>query len=234
MVEVDYVTTKLPIKDLQRNLSKNIAVLFRGPMRPTPANVAIHNSLLINELRSFGYNVTSYLATWPNYNNYNSLELLSMQLYDNVLLQQIPTTQLKENVKRESYGIYPVSNVFQMYYQSKIAIDLIIASDTYDYIIHSRTDLRIKFGKYIQDWFSHDHYVSPVPDTPWICDWIGIATPDLMQKAWNYVNLKQLGILIDNSEIPEQILTSMMANYKVPVKTAKTEEIWLDPMRVRF
>jgi hypothetical protein len=233
-MEIDMVGTKLPIKDLQRNMGTKVAVLFRGPMRPSPYTTAIHTSLLMNELKSYGYNITTYLVTWPEYKDYNALELISMGLYDNVLLQQIPTKQLESHVKRKSYGIYPNSNVFNMYHQSKTAIDLIIASDDYDYIVHSRTDLHVKFGKYIQDWFDPDFYGSPNPDTPWICDWIGIATPDIMHKAWNYVTHNQLGKLIDESEIPEQILMSMIDKHNIAIKTNEVEEIWLDPDRVRF
>jgi hypothetical protein len=233
-MKIDMVATKLPMTDIQQNLSTKVAVLFRGPLRPTPYDVAIHTSLLINELKSFGYDVTSYLVTWPEYKDYNALELLTMKLYDNVFLQQVPIRQLERYVKKKNYGIYPVSNVFNMYYQSKVAIDLIIASDTYDYIIHSRTDLRVKFGKHIQDWFDPEYYVSPIPDTPWICDWIGVATPDIMQKTWNYVSHEQLGKLVDNSEIPESILMSIIEKHNIKVKTNEVEEIWLDPLRVRF
>lgn len=233
-MKIDLVETKLPILNIQQNMGTKIAILFRGPLRPSPYTVAVHTSLLINELKSYGYDVTSYLVTWPEYEDYNALELMNMRLYDNVLMQQVPTKQLERHVKRKSYGIYPISNVFNMYYQSKIAIDLIIASDTYDYIIHSRTDLRVKFGKHMQDWFDPKCYVSPKPNTPWICDWIGVATPDIMQKAWNYVSHSQLGRLVDNSEVPEQILTSIMENYNITVKTTEVEEIWLDPDRVNI
>lgn len=232
-MEIDYVTTKLPIKDLQKNMSKKIALLFRGPLRPDPYSVAIHTNLLKNELISYGFQVTTYLATWMTYKEHNANELLSMGFYDNVIVQQSPSReQVERCTKRESYGIYPIANVFGMYYQSKIAIDLISSADDYDYIVHSRTDLRVKFGKHIQDWFDPTQYVSPTNQTPWICDWIGIATPEIMQKSWDYINYHELGRLIDNSEVPEYILMNIMKNNNIDIKTCDTEEIWLDPKRV--
>ena len=218
--------------DINYNFNKKIAVLFRGPIRPDLDTVVSYSARLLQELRYAGFNVTSYIATWKDYNKDEVKKILATDLYNNVILQQKPTPErIKQYVSRECYGIYPTSNVFNMYYQSKTAIDLIAATDEYNYIVHSRTDLYIKFGKYINDWFDGEQYSSPVRKTPWICDWISIAKPDIMQSAWNYYTNKQLGILIDNTEIPEHILISMIEHNNIQVKICDVEDIWLNPDR---
>ncbi len=229
---IDSFKTELPFNDLRQNLNKKIAVLFRGPLRPTPYAAAIHTNLLTNELKSQGFQVTTYLATWMRYKNYDANDLISMGLYDNIIVQQPPTSaQVKRCTSRESYGIYPISNVYGMYYQSKTALDVITSADDYDYVVHSRTDLRAKFGKHVSNWFQPNVYMTPVNTTPWVCDWISVAQPDIMRKVWNYDNFGNLGHLIDTTDVPEMILMSMMKHYNITVKTAELEELWLDPDR---
>ena len=52
-----------------------------------------------------------------------------------------------------------------------------------------------------------------------------------MQNAWNYIDYGQLGRLIDNTDVPEYILSMIMKHHNVTVKTNDVEEIWLDPNR---
>jgi hypothetical protein len=230
-MQVDVINISTRSK-LHRNFNKKVAVLFRGPVRPNAATVAVNTALLIDELRFNGFNVSSYLATWSDYNSDEVNKLLSRGLYDNVILQKMPTKEhIKKYVTRDTYGIYPISNVYNMYYQSETAIDFIIQSDNYDYIVHSRTDLRIRFGKQIHDWFSQQYYVMSTNNTPWICDWIGIATPEIMQKAWNFKDRYQLGELIDNTNVPEYVAMMIMKYHNISTRTNTAEEIWLDPNR---
>ena len=189
---IDKIKLHNPI-NLRSNFNKKIAVLFRGPIRPNAEAVAANTSGLIEELRFAGYNVTPYLATWSNYNRAEVMKLLSMGLYDNIIMQQLPTREhIRRCVNRDSYGIYPIVNVYGMYYQSKTAIDLIASANNYNYIVHSRTDLHVRFGKHLHEWFDNDKYVSPINETPWICDWIGIATPEIMQNGNNKKNDNRL------------------------------------------
>jgi len=231
-MEIDQIITSFPIKEIMENSLIKIALLFRGPMRPTPYATAIHTSLLRNELRLQGFNVTTYLATWMTYKNYDANDLMSMGLYDNIIVLQPPSpAQVKRCTSRKSYGIYPISNVFGMYYQSKTALDIITSADDYDYVIHSRTDMRVKFGTHIHNWLDPVNYVSPPQTTPWICDWIGVANPITMKKAWDYKTFDNLGGLIDTTEVPEHILESIMKINNIHNKTSELEDLWLDPDR---
>jgi hypothetical protein len=212
-----------------------VAVLFRGPVRPDIASV----STRCNEFMSQFANVqnvefTTYLATWRKWRDHSATDLIHLDQFDNVIMQAEPTDA---QIARAT-GIATLPNgaeirpVFNMYYQSKTALDVIHAADDYDYIVHSRTDMRMIMGETMAEWFDNAAYTAPhVHPHPWMCDQFGIAPAAMMYAAWNYGSIAQLGKDIEAADIPERVLQNRIDALGIPVKAPKYALWDLDPRR---
>jgi hypothetical protein len=189
---------------------------------------------------------TTYLATWRGWKQYKASDLIAMDLFDNVIMQTEPTdTQIERatKIKKLPKGA-EIRPVFNMYYQSKTALDIIHAADDYDFIVHSRTDMVMQFGEHLPSWFDQNAYVAPhvtgifAPHAPHIpaeemfmCDQFGVAPAGMMHAAWNYGSVSDLGQLIEAADIPERILENMMSKANIPARTAPWAAWQLDPNR---
>lgn len=225
-----------------------IAILFRGPVRPQPSSVVARFMEFMGHFRELptGVEVHTYLATWNRWRGHKAAELLALDLFDNVLMQQAPTEAHRQrctNLTKLPNGA-DIEPVFNMYYQSKTALDWIVRSDTYSYIIHTRTDLQMILGQHINDWFDPDYYVAPhvpgvfAPHAPhiraedlWICDQFGVATGENMHRAWDYGEISDLGRRIESADKPEAVLQGMIEDAGIPMRTAPYLTWNLDPSR---
>lgn len=212
-----------------------IAILFRGPVRPQPASVVDRFKEFMSQFNGAqGVEIHTYLATWRRWKQHKASDLISLDLFDNVIMQEAPTAEHHRRctpISKLPKGA-DVEPVFNMYYQSKTALDLIVRSDNYSYIVHTRTDMRMLMGQHINEWFDPDHYVAPhVHPNPWMCDQFGIATGETMHKAWDYGDISNLGKLIESADIPERILEMMMDRAGIKAKAAPYAAWQLDPMR---
>jgi len=106
---------------------------------------------------------------------------------------------------------------------------VITGAADYDYIIHSRTDMNMLFGDKLEQWFDKEHYVSPHNNPPWICDWIGVATPENMLKSWDYGTLENLGKLIDETNVPEHIVTNIIDTAGVKRRIGHAHKCYIEP-----
>ena len=210
-----------------------IAVLFRGPLRPNPASVRDKVNDFMQLFAGSNAEVHTYLATWRNWHHHKASDLINLDMFDNVLMQTEPTLeQIKRCTKIDHLqnGSH-ISTVFNMYYQSKTALDLIVNTDDYDYIVHTRTDLYMSLAQ-PEQWFDPVYYVAPhVHPNPWMCDQFGIATAANMHRAWDYGTLEQLGRRIEAAAIPESVLQTMIDEAHIPVRTAPYHYWQLDPLR---
>lgn len=212
-----------------------IAVLFRGPVRPNLQSVVARCSEFMQQF-SGAQNVEfhTYLATWRYWRQQKASDLINLDLFNNVIMQEMPTDAHRQRCTKltklpNGADIEPVYN---MYYQSKTALDLIVRSDTYSYIIHNRTDLQMLFGEHINSWFDPNYYVAPhVHPHPWMCDQFGVAPGAMMHKAWDYGELDNLGRLIEAADKPEAVLQTMIDTAGIPVRTAQYRSWILDPTR---
>ena len=213
-----------------------IAVLFRGPVRPNPDKVVerynefmTHFDNLVPQIE-----VHTYLATWRTWKSHNASELLALNLFDNVLMQTAPTEAHRlrcTKLTRLPNGAH-IEPVFNMYYQSKTALDLIVNADTYNFIVHTRTDLQMVMCPDLSQWFDPNYYVTiHAKPNPWTCDQFGIATGEMMHKAWDYGDIGNLGKLIEAADKPEAILEMMIEAANIPVRTAPYQVWNLDPTR---
>ena len=215
-----------------------IAVLFRGPIRPTQNSVIDRVKEFMGHFANItpDIQITTYLATWRTWKQYNASELLALDLFDNVIMQTPPTAEHWSRCT--SLSNLPngcnIEPVFKMYYQSKTALDLIINADNYDFIVHTRTDLQMILGQYINDWFDINYFVAPhIHPTSWMNDQFGIAPAHMMHKAWDYENMANFKRLIEIADKPEAILQTMIDEAGIKVRTAQYIAWNLDPMRNR-
>lgn len=224
-----------------------VAVLFRGPVRPDVGSVAARCGEFMSQFNGAQNAVfTTYLATWRTWRQHRASELMAMDLFDNVIMQTEPTDEQIERCTRlkklpNGANIRPV---FNMYYQSKTALDVIRAADDYDFIVHSRTDMAMQMGPHISQWFDGGAYTAPhvpgvaaphaphiKPEDLWMCDQFGIAPAAMMHAAWDYGSMERLGAMIEAADIPERILQNMIHANGIPVK-APPAAVWeLDPRR---
>jgi len=216
-----------------------IAILFRGPIRPNPQSVIDRYTEFMNQFINVVSNsgpivIHTYLATWRNWKNHNASDLLSLNLFNNVLMQEEPveeTRTLCTKIQKLPNGA-DIIPVYNMYYQSKMALNLIENSNNYDYVIHTRTDAQVILNQFIPEWFDSNNYVAPhVHPEPWMNDQFGIAPAKLMYSAWDYGTIENLGKMIESADIPERVLEFMMRNASIPVKAGKYVAFNLDPNR---
>lgn len=209
-----------------------IAVLFRGPLRPNPMKCMEYMDTCLDQFRATGHEIVTYLVTWRNFKEHRAAELLALDKFDNVIMLTEPSKeQIARCTTRPRYDYYETYCVYYMYYQNKTAWDIICNADQYDYVVNGRTDLWVDFGPHLNEWFDPDYYVSPENNAPWINDWIGVATPENMQKSWNFGNYQTLGHLIDNTNVSEHILMTIQDHHGVKRRTAPLINKLLDPDR---
>lgn len=224
-----------------------IAVLFRGPMRPDTDSVVARCSEFMNQLRQItNAEFHTYLATWRSWRDHKASTVLGMDLFDNVIMQTEPTDAQIERatkIKRLPNGA-AIRPVYNMYYQSKTALDLIHAADDYAFIIHTRTDMVMDLGQHLPQWFDAEAYTAPhvpglaAPHAPhipaadmWMCDQFGIAPAPWMQRAWDYGSTAELGRRIEAADKPEAVLQTMIEEAHIPVKAPPHAHWVLDPRR---
>ena len=217
-------------------MSTKIAVLFRGPIRPNPGSVVERVKEFMNHFANVnpGVQVSTYLATWRTWKQYNASELLALDLFDNVIMQTPPT--IEHWSRCTPLTKFPngaeIEPVFKTYYQSKTALDVIVNADTYNYIIHTRTDMQMILSEHLNTWFDEDYYVAPhIHPYPFMNNQFGVAPGHIMHKAWDYGSISNFKRLIETAENPESILQTMIDEAGIKVRTAPYIAWNLDPKR---
>jgi hypothetical protein len=211
-----------------------IAILFRGPIRPTSASVIERYHNFMSQFRGLDIEIHTYLTTWRTWKNYKASEVMSLDLFDNVIMQTEPTDAHRLRCTKltnlpNGADILPV---FNMYYQSKTALDLIVKADTYNYIVHTRTDMKMIMCDDLNQWFDPNFYTTcHVKPNPWTCDQYGVAPGEMMHRAWDYGDISNLGRMIEAADKPETILEMMLEAANIPAKVAPYKLWQLDPNR---
>lgn len=213
-----------------------IAVLFRGPVRPSKDGVFARVAEFLNQFNGLPVEIHTYLATWRNWKGTKAADLINLDIFDNVIMQTEPRPELAFHrtiaKSDKTPGIWNIPTTYNMYYQSKAALDLIHAADDYDYIVHTRTDLQMIMAPYFDQWFVPGHYVTiHTHPNPWMCDQVGVAPAAMMQAAWDYGTLANLGRMFEVAIRPEHVLEMMIDSKNIPVRTAQYTAWQLDPNR---
>lgn len=209
-----------------------IAILFRGPVRPNPRSVYDKYRHFMEQFRGMDAEIHTYLATWRYWHHHRAMDLAAQDIFDNVLVMEEPTLrQVKActNIDWIANGM-PIHGVYNMYHQSKIALDLIMDADQYDYIVHTRTDLWMWMDQ-MDQWFC-DSYVAPhVHPLEIMCDQFGVAPAAVMHRAWDHGTKAELGKMLEAAEIPESVLQMMIERAGITAKKGPYKIWQLDPLR---
>lgn len=209
-----------------------IAILFRGPVRPNPASVEQKVRYFMQQFNGAQAEIHTYLACYRNWHHHKATDIIGRDLFDNVIMLTEPgQAQIRQctDLDMIKNGM-PIHSPYKMYTLSKIALDVIMESDRYDYIVHTRTDLWMQMNP-IQEWFT-DEYVAPhITGDPWMCDQFGVAPAEIMHKAWDYGTKENLNKLFHAAAIPETVLEMIMAPHGIKLKKGPYSHWQLDPMR---
>jgi hypothetical protein len=210
-----------------------IAILFRGPVRPNINSVTQKIQFFMDQFSGFPAKIHTYLACYRYWHHHRAIDLISSDWFNNVIMLTEPgAEQIRQctDLHQIRNGM-PIHSPYKMYTLSKIALDTVVQSDDYDYIIHTRSDLWMRMDP-LQEWFVPDTYVAPhVTGDPWMCDQFGVAPADIMHKAWDYGTKENLDHLFRSAAIPETVLELMMAKHDIKVKKGPYSQWHLDPMR---
>ena len=198
-----------------------IAVLFRGPVRPT-AETAVNNIKLLTDCLS-GYDVTTYLWAW------NTEMARKVNCDINILDQEPSQDEIARVVNTTNY------NCFKQYWVMKRAIKFINSHRKYDFIIQSRTDTKIVFDKSeLPNWFDEKHYVTihyHGQRASYVNDQIGVASVLTMYDAWNYKTFDILNEFMQKARQPEDVLDNIIVMYNVKLKIGRLKVWELDERR---
>jgi len=195
-----------------------IAFLMRGPIRPSESYVLENLDFMINtSLQNIdNKNITTFIVT----SEYNSI----LNYFDNsIILKRFSDEKIFELINSNH-----MNNAFNQFYSSKTAIELITKLESFDFIIHTRTDIKVDISNLENEWFKKDTYqtIHIGDGTPafeqnslsYHCDHFSIAEPEIMLKAWNYHSFNLLKIFFANSNFPERIL-----DFIIQINNVKSE-----------
>jgi len=188
-----------------------LAVLFRGPVRPS-ADIVNNNITFLTDSLS-GHDITTYLWTW------DTAEARKVRCDVNVYEEEPSSHFISKCVKHN------IGNSFKQHWVMKRAIEFINGHDNHDFIVQARTDAKVIFDQgELPSWFDKDHYVTLhfygiAPS--YVNDQIGVATPEIMYKAWDYKDFGTLAAFTSNAKQVEDILDQTIAMNKVKLKAGK-------------
>lgn len=214
-----------------------VAIFMRGPFRPDLEGGLARARALADEVRTNGGNPSLFFATWSTQDRAFLRTLMEQpDVVHSLIIEPPPEEMIHEICGLEQLPSgRPVRNIFYQYYLSKIGLQIVDNMGRFDYVVHSRPDLNVRFGAYYQQWFEAGSYTTIHLKYPsgesFINDQLSVATPRDMLAVWDYGTLENLGALIRNSEIPEDSLDQMAAKSDINLRTAPLELWTLDSRR---
>lgn len=187
-----------------------LAVIFRGPVRPTPSAVLCKVDALLECLR--GHEVVTHLWTWQS-----PAAAEIVHRFDHCHLLPEPDE----------------SNAFKQFWTLRQATMDVQA----DFVIQSRTDILIRID--INDWLIPGQYTTihargdfpNNPNSEFINDQFGVATPEIMRRTWDYKDEETLRQFLAAAKRPEDVFQSILDMNTVPVGIAHTSAWDLDKNR---
>ena len=198
---------------------KKVAVLIRGKIRPGHREVYNEIKNVDNRLKQQNIEYEIYLSTWHGRESLKVLNDDNRNLITHSILINEPSEEecldkLKTCSSQHINGPEERKrriNSYRMFYSNLYSIKTINFINEYDLIFHLRTDmiihsLTVDFNKVD----STAYHSSVTCNWGGVCDWIGLASPRIMEAAWNYQNLATLNELFKNSKNPEMCLHKIM------------------------
>jgi len=215
-------------------MKNNIAILFRGPIRPNAINVARNIKSLKDSFKD--YSIETFLVTWDSP---NLRKLQKLKLIDNYLILKMPDDSYIDSVmtaraKSEAYSIMSnYKTAFKQFWSQLMGLKMVISYNKFDYIVSTRTDLKVIIDS-PQDWLKENLYLMPIQECHYnFNDQFGIADPKTMLGAWNYQTLENLVYLYNGCENPENCLANIMKSNNISYSYLSAKEYELDRNRFR-
>lgn len=186
-----------------------VAVLFRGPMRPSEDTIRANIATVLDELR--GLEFTSFLVTWEG----EQTDYLG-DLIEHITHLPIPDVP--------DMGKFPTGhsrrNAFLQYYSTPRALDVI--PDDFDWIVYVRQDIHIRLNDR-SDWFTPGFYNTAHVE-PFICDQVAVAEASVMRRAWRYPSKDELTEHIGATARAEDTLSRLLSQNGVEARTCYCDE----------
>jgi hypothetical protein len=214
-----------------------ILIWHRGPVRPNIQNCINNINLLKSNFNKNYFDFDELISTYNHpladdlYNNYKVKYFLLMEAPDNNFVKQ---TFEFSNIPSGACS----KRVFKQFYTNKIVSEFIFNLQKYDFVIMSRMDTSFSIESSAAEWFNPNFYTT-IHDKQdgFTNDQFGVAQPEIMKKAWDYIDLKNLKMFGDNAyraeDIFDQILTlNNVSTFSMFVQKQIRPDIWIqDPMR---
>lgn len=210
----------------------NIGILFRGPLRPTIKDVLANRDILLANFSGKDCKIETWLSTWNTWHGINVLDQLPKDSFNNIISQPEPSHE--EGHRLLKFDKLPstssASRVWKTMLCAKTALDAMVNTCRYDYIIHARPDGIYHLQPYLDEWFRPDA-VTTKHILHHINDFILIGKTDMIYNIWNYKNVDHLASLCQNVTCPENIIEKLAINSGVEFATARSTSIELHPNR---
>lgn len=205
-----------------------LACLVRGPIRPNSESVISNIKTLLASVDD-KYPVDCFLCTWEH-------DVTKAQaVIDRFENMRIIICKLENSPydKDEMGGspdcwMFNKMNCYKQYVSSRYFIGEVSNYSDYDFIIHTRTDLRMKVS--IEQWLYKDSYVTISSAHSVNGNWnphritndqFAIAQPSVMKDAWDYGSEEQLIRMINTVAYSEMIIDNNIIKNCVRVRTAQ-------------
>ncbi|NLH83778.1 MAG: hypothetical protein GX458_23455 [Phyllobacteriaceae bacterium] len=214
-----------------------VAIFMRGPFRPDLESGLVRARALAQEVRDHGGEPTLFFATWMLEDRAALATLVAQPDVGNVLAVEPPSDEMIYRICgiTELPNGKDVRNVFYQYFLSRVGLEVVDRTGKFDFVVHSRPDLDIRFGEHFDEWFTEGFYTTihfgSREGLGFTNDQIGVATPENMYSFWNYGTLENLGEMIRQAGIPENVLDKMYLNSGVQPKAGVCEVWRLDERR---
>lgn len=210
----------------------NIGILFRGPLRPSIANVLNNRDRLLNNFNGYDVKLETWLTTWNTWLSNDMISQLPPRSFDAIISQPEPDNsqaiQLFEQERMPS--TQTVNRVWKTMLSAKVGLDAMIATRRYDYIVHARTDGIYDLAPFLNTWFV-ENCIATKHVEPRINDFIHIGPANLIHKVWDYNTVDNLKRLIHMSDSPESILENIATEHQIKFVTAQYTTVWVDENR---
>ena len=209
-----------------------IGILFRGPLRPTINDVLANRDRLLENFKETNFKIETWLSTWNTWQGTNVIDKLPPNSFNSIISQPEPLhddghTLLKFDKLPSSS---PASRVWKTMLSAKVALDAMVSTCKYDYIVHARPDGHYDLKPYVDEWFVPDA-IATKHILHHINDFLLIGKSEMMHDIWNYHTVDNLANLCKNCECPENIIEKLAIKSNVNFVVARSTHIGLHPNR---
>lgn len=191
----------------------NIAVLFMGVVRPS-IEVFLENKKHLLESLGSQHKVDTFLFSWEQP---NSLNIQKDKYVDICVLKK--EDELDRVLEKYKGCDGKIRNHYKTFIRNRESILTVQnLGKKYDFFVYCRPDLCTKFNADLDGWYNVRTYNLPTNGSGsiggfnWCHDQFGIATPEIMFKAWDYGTLDNLHKTYWATFVPEHCMCKIQSD----------------------